>query len=36
MAVLTWWLDRRPGLASAEVDTMFHRLALEGAMSPKL
>lgn len=30
MTVLTWWLERRPGLTPAQVDAMFRRLALHG------
>jgi hypothetical protein len=29
--VLTWWLERRPGLTPSQADAMFRRLALNGA-----
>lgn len=30
LAVLGWWLERRPGLAPEEVDALFRRLVLDG------
>jgi AcrR family transcriptional regulator len=30
LTTLTWWLERRPGLAPSEVDAMFRRLVLSG------
>jgi AcrR family transcriptional regulator len=30
LTVLTWWLERKPGLPPAQVDAMFRRLALDG------
>jgi AcrR family transcriptional regulator len=31
LTVLTWWLERRPGLTPSQADAMFRRLALDGA-----
>lgn len=33
LTVLTWWLEKRPGLAPSEVDAMFRRL-MTGAARP--
>jgi AcrR family transcriptional regulator len=30
LTVLTWWLERKPGLPPAQVDAMFRRLVLTG------
>jgi AcrR family transcriptional regulator len=30
LTVLTWWLERKPGLPPPQVDAMFRRLALNG------
>jgi AcrR family transcriptional regulator len=30
MTVLTWWLERRPGLTPSQADAMFRRLVLNG------
>jgi AcrR family transcriptional regulator len=30
LTVLTWWLERKPGLPPAQVDAMFRRLVLNG------
>jgi AcrR family transcriptional regulator len=30
LTVLTWWLERKPGLAPPQVDAMFRRLAISG------
>jgi AcrR family transcriptional regulator len=30
LTVLTWWLERKPGLPPPQVDAMFRRLALHG------
>lgn len=30
MTVLTWWLERRPGLTPSQADAMFRRLVLHG------
>jgi hypothetical protein len=30
MSVLTWWLERKPRLTPAQVDTTFRRLVLNG------
>ena len=30
LTVLTWWLERRPGLSPAEADAIFRQLALRG------
>jgi len=31
LTVLTWWLERKPGLTPSQVDAMFRRLVLNGA-----
>jgi AcrR family transcriptional regulator len=33
MSVLTWWLDRKARLPSAEIDAVFRRLTLQGLMA---
>jgi hypothetical protein len=30
LAVLTWWLERRPKLTPCQVDTIFRRLVIKG------
>lgn len=30
LSVLTWWLERRPGLTPSQADAMFRRLVLKG------
>jgi AcrR family transcriptional regulator len=34
LTVLTWWLERRPGLSPAEADAFFRQLAISGIGAP--
>jgi AcrR family transcriptional regulator len=34
LTVLTWWLERRPGLSPAEADAIFRHLAIRGLGLP--